>query len=464
MNERILVVDDEPDVLGMLQSFLTAEGYEPLTASCAREMLPLIRSARPTLVLLDVGLPDGNGLDLMTQQLLPELGDNRVIIMTGHGDAGDGERAVQLGAYDFVTKPLDLSRLRITIRNCVRLYELQQEFTNLTERAEPRVSLAHLVGGSPQMLEVIERIKQVAPYDAPVLILGESGTGKELVARAIHALSPRSKGPFVPIDCGALPETLVEAELFGHERGAFSGAVRAKPGKLEQATGGTVLFDEIGNVPLLIQPKLLRVLQTQVVEPLGAQQARPVDVRVLSATNADLDPMVAEGNFRRDLYHRLNTVVITVPPLRQRTGDIPLLAHYALMQAARAYKKSVRGISPDAIALLETYPWPGNVRELENCLRSAVILADRVVAPEHLPLQIREKCCQVKRCPAVAIKAGESLSQIRRRAADEAEQAAILRVLEETGWNKAETARRLRVDYKTLYLKIRYHSLSRPEH
>lgn len=459
--ERILIVDDDPSITGLLKQFLAKEGYQPLTASCAKDALLLIRREQPAIVLLDVRLPDANGLEFLTQHLHPELGDHRVIVMSGYGTRQDAQEAVLHGAHDFLMKPIVLPKLGVTIRNCLLLHELAQEVTELSKGVGRSVPLRDLVGTSAEMLALVERIKQVAPFDVPVLILGENGTGKELVARAIHTLSARCKSPFVAIDCGALPETMVEAEVFGYERGAFSGAVQAKPGKIEQAHGGTLLFDEIGNIPLQIQPKLLRVLQSRAVERLGSREPVRVDVRILSATNADVERMVDEGSFRRDLYHRLNTVVLTVPPLRDRHGDVSLLAHYALLTATRLYKKSVQGINPDAMALLEAYSWPGNVRELENCIRSAMILADKVVAPEHLPEQIRDQGNRDGQ-QAREGRRGKTLSEIRRRAADGAERAAIVEMLKETGWNKAEAARRFGVDYKTLFVKIRACGIQTP--
>jgi DNA-binding NtrC family response regulator len=461
-NERILIVDDSPTVLHLLEKHLRHEGYTPLTASCAKEAISLMRRETPDLVLLDIYLPDANGLDLLRNHLLPELGNSRVIILSGHGARQDAEEAVLVGAYDYLSKPVSLPRLGIAIRNCLRLNELAKEVAEFSGGTVRSVSLRDLIGVSPQMVTLVEHVKQVATFDVPVMILGENGTGKELVARAIHALSPRRKGLFVPIDCGALPDTLVEAEIFGYERGAFSGAVQAKPGKLERANGGTVLLDEIGNFPPLIQPKLLRVLQSQEVERLGSRHATKVDVRVLSATNADVDRMVAEGSFRRDLYHRLNTVRITVPPLRERTGDISLLARYALLMANRAFNKQVRGISPDAMAVLDSYAWPGNVRELENCMRSAVIAAGRIVEPHHLPQQVRTMDGPPMASFEKDAQSGKSLAEVRSRAAEEAERAFILRTLEETGWNKAEAARRMKVDYKALFLRMRKYGIQKP--
>lgn len=463
--ECILIVDDDPQLLRVLAKYLSEEGYKTLSARNALEATVAVRREAPALVLLDVRLPDANGLVFLKERLQPEMGPHRVIIMTGHGTLEDAHEAVSHGAYDYVTKPIALPRLGITIRNCLRLLALDQEVKARRSAATRAVSLRDLVGASPQMVALIERIKRVATFDVPVLILGESGTGKELVAQAIHTLSGRNKGPFVPVDCGALPESLVEAEVFGYERGAFSGAVQAKPGKLEQAHGGTLFLDEMGNVPLAIQAKLLRVLQSYTVERLGGRKVMPVDLRLISATNANLDGMVEEGRFRRDLFHRLNVVVLTVPSLRERQGDISLLAHYTLMVATRDYKKPVSGISSEAMTLLEGYPWPGNVRELENCIRSAVILADKIALPDHLPLHIRrntrESLSRSEAPPLIGGRQGKTLRLIRRQAADEAERGALVQLLEETGWNKAETARRLGVDYKTLYVKLRYHGVQR---
>ncbi len=458
-DERILIVDDDPSVQHLLEQFLRGEGYAPCVAGSAAAALAAIRQQPPDLLLLDIRLPDANGLDLLKEQLLPELGDYRVIVLSGYGTGQDAEAAVLAGAFDYLTKPLALSRLAIAIRNCLRLQYLSAEMQELSGVAALPVSLRDLVGASAPMQALRDQIKRVAPFDVPVLILGESGTGKELVARAFHALSARRKGPFVPLDCGALPDTLVEAEVFGYARGAFSGATQPKPGKLELAEGGTLLLDEIGNIPLHSQPKLLRVLQTSMVERLGSNQQVSVNVRVLSATNSCLQQRVDEGSFRLDLYHRLNTVMLTVPPLRERKEDIPLLAHYMLMQANRAYQKSIRGLSAEAMATLEAYRWPGNVRELDNAVRSAVILADHLIEPTHLPQQIRAQSGEPAEMPKPAMKPGESLSQLRRRTSGEAERVSILKVLEEAGWNKAEAARRLKVDYKTLYLKMKRYQI-----
>lgn len=462
IKRQILIVDDDPDICDMLAEYLRAEGYAPLLAGCAKEALAHLTGQTPDVVLLDVKLPDVNGMDLLKDSFIPELGYHRVIMLSAHGIRQEVEEAILAGAYDYLSKPLSLPRVKIAVRNCVQLQEMKRKLDEASGHESPPIALRNLVGTSPQMQALLEQIKQVAPFDAPVMILGENGTGKELVARAIHTLSPRCSGPFVPMDCGALPETLVEAEIFGYERGAFSGAVQAKPGKFERADKGTLLLDEIGNFPLSAQPKLLRILESYEVERLGAVRANRTDVRVISATNADIDRMVAGESLRRDLYHRLNTVTIRIPPLRERKEDISLLVHYALISASRVYKKDVHAVSPQAMSLLEAYPWPGNVRELQNCVRAAVIMADRVVEPGHLPPHIRTP--ESHRVVGTALEplSGETLHAIGQRAAGAAQSAAILRMLSETGWNKAETARRLGVDYKTLSVKIKIYGIQKP--
>lgn len=470
---RVLVVDDDPLILGMLEGYLKEEGYEPATANSAQAAAAIVRRDHPDLVLLDMRLSDGTGLDLLKSQLLPELGPYRVIMLSGFVSQKDAEEAVQAGAFDYVTKPVTLPKLGITIRNCLRLQELTHEVATLSGDGVKPSALSAIVGMSPAILDMIEHVKRVSSYDVPVLILGESGTGKELVARVLHGLSTRRQAPFLPLDCGAIPQDLVESELFGHEAGAFTGATQTRPGRIERAESGTLLLDEVGNLPLAVQAKFLRVLQFKEFDRLGGRHTIQADVRILAATNANLDEMVEHGTFRRDLYFRLNTVTIRVPPLRERREDIPLLAHVILMEANRTYKTRVQGISTDALRLLEHHQWPGNVRELENSIRAAVILADRIIRPPHLPAAVRGLA-------KVGESSGESearltgrgyhrpigdrtLAEIGRCAAEEAQRAAVMQVLEETGWNKAEAARRLRIDYKALHMKLQRWGLRAPK-
>ncbi len=461
---RILIVDDDPHIQHMLLEFLRDEGFHPVGVDGASAAAAAVRRELPELVLLDMRLADGNGLDLLKSTLVPELGPYRVIMLSAFASQKDAEEAVQAGAFDYVTKPVSLRKLAITIRNCLHLQSLTRELADLSGEDGAGAALSDIVGMSPATMELIDQIKRVAPYDVPVLILGESGVGKELVARVLHALSGRRHAPFVPLDCGAIPHELVESELFGHEEGAFTGAAQAKPGRMERAQGGTLLLDEVGNLPLSIQAKFLRVLQFKEFDRLGGRQAVKADVRVLAATNADLEEMVQAGSFRRDLYYRLNAVTLRVPSLRDRPEDIPLLAHVLLMKSNQAYQTHVQGISAQALRLMEGYAWPGNIRELENVVRAATIVADRIIRPAHLPAHIRlrgdpggaENGLEGGRDARSGPKTRESLSlaQIGRVAAEAAQRAAVIRVLEETGWNKAETARRLRVDYKALHQKI----------
>ncbi|MEX5214378.1 MAG: sigma-54 dependent transcriptional regulator [Nitrospiraceae bacterium] len=470
---RVLVVDDDPLILGMLEGFLKEEGYEPATANSAQAAAAIVRRDHPDLVILDMRLSDGTGLDLLKSQLLPELGPYRVIMLSGFVSQKDAEEAVQAGAFDYVTKPVTLPKLGITIRNCLRLQELTHEVATLSGDGVKPFALSAIVGMSPAILDMIEHIKRVSSYDVPVLILGESGTGKELVARVLHGLSTRRQAPFLPLDCGAIPQDLVESELFGHEAGAFTGATQTRPGRIERAESGTLLLDEVGNLPLAVQAKFLRVLQFKEFDRLGGRHTIQADVRILAATNANLDEMVERGTFRRDLYFRLNTVTIRVPPLRERREDIPLLAHVILMEANRTYKTRVQGISTDALRLLEHHQWPGNVRELENSIRAAVILADRIIRPPHLPAAVRGLAKVGESSYDSAARptgpghhrpiGGRSLAEIGRCAAEEAQRAAVMQVLEETGWNKAETARRLRIDYKALYMKLQRWGLRAPK-
>jgi DNA-binding NtrC family response regulator len=468
--ECILIVDGNPLVRRMLERFLRKENFRSLSAASANEALINIRRESPDIVLLDVQLQDANGLEFIKEHLIPEAGPYRVIVLTAFNSNKDAEEAVLAGAYDYLTKPLHLAKLKIAIQNCLKLQAMAREIGELSCATGDSISLRDFVGTSPKILELIEQIKRIAPFDVPVLILGESGTGKELVAQLLHSLSPRRKGPFVPIDCGAIPDTLVESEMFGYEPGAFSGATQIKLGKIERANNGTILLDEVGNLPTLIQPKLLRTLQFMQIERLGGKQSVSVDVRILAATNADIEKMVEGGALRHDLYHRLNTMVLKLPPLRQRVEDIRLLTHYALLKANQTYGTKIRGISSEAVAVLESYAWPGNVRELENCIRSAVILADKIIKPSHLPERIRQpRSSGSESDPVQAHREEEgvphpskSLFQIGRHAAAKAERAAILSTLHATGWNKAEAARRLRVDYKALCEKVRRYEVRFP--
>lgn len=467
-NKCALVIEDDPLVRHMLERFLRHEHFHVLATDSISEAVIHLRRHRPDITLLDVQLGEENGLDFLRKHLIQETGPYRVIVLSGNQSRENAEAAVQAGAYDYLIKPTHLGKLKIAIQNCLKLQQMAEELSLYSSQPRLAVSLHDFIGTSPEIINLLSQIKRIASIDVPVVILGESGTGKELVARLLHSLSPRRHGPFIPLDCGAIPDALMEAELFGYEPGAFSGANHLKHGKFERAHNGTLLLDEIGNFPLSLQPKILRTLQFMQVERLGGNQPILLNVRVLAATNSNLDKMVAIGTFREDLFHRLNTVILQIPPLRQRVEDIRLLAHAALLKANRSYQTGIHAITQEAMALLERYPWPGNVRELENCIRSAVILADNVIEPAHLPKRI---CQEDLPAPESALPpedlnadwitvSNESLFQIGRRAAAKAERIAITDALCECNWNKAEVARRLKVDYKSLHNKIKQYGIT----
>jgi DNA-binding NtrC family response regulator len=357
---------------------------------------------------------------------------------------------MKLGAYDYVPKPLPNERLRIIVRNALNVQSLAREVATLRAGLQGH-PLNGMVASSPQMQRVFDLIRRVATHDVTVLIQGESGTGKELIARAIHDLSQRRDKPFVPLDCTTLPEALVESEIFGYEKGAFTGAAERKPGRFEQAHEGTLFLDEIGNLSPQIQMKLLRVIQEREFVPLGGKKPTKVDVRLIVATNADLNKAIKLGQFREDLYHRIYTVTIHLPPLRERQGDIPLLCNYFLERFSQEMKKKAPKISSKAQQLLNSYHWPGNVRELENTIKAAVLLADEVVLPEHLT-SLTQSLPTPAEDPS-HLKG--SLIDVSRRSAQTMEKELIIRVLREVRWNKTKAARALAIDYKTLYNKMK---------
>jgi DNA-binding NtrC family response regulator len=377
----VLVVDDEPGVCRAFRRLLERAGHEALIASTAEEGLRVLEAENPDLVFLDVRLPGMSGLGAL-REIRRAGRDTSVVVMTAHGDVETAVEAMRLGAWDYLPKPLDVPQLERIIASALDARTVSSEVAALREEAVARVGLSALAGRSPAMQKVYKLIGAVATRDAGVLILGETGTGKEMVARAIHRASPRAEGAFEPVSCSSIPEALLESELYGHEKGAFTGAVRRRVGRLERADGGTLLLDEVGEIPLTIQPKLLRFLEEKEVEPLGGGERRHVDVRVLAATHRDLPEMVAEGTFREDLFYRLNVISIRLPALRERLDDIPLLTARFLAE----HGAETPEISTDALDVLTGYAWPGNVRELRNAVEHAIVLArGDVILPEHLP-------------------------------------------------------------------------------
>ncbi|MFA5844280.1 MAG: sigma-54 dependent transcriptional regulator [Coriobacteriia bacterium] len=385
IRKRILIADDEKNMRWVLAQSLTSEGYEVVEAADGKEALSSIADQVPDVLILDHKMPAPDGMEVLRRVRAKGLAFP-VIMLTAHGNVATAVEAVKAGATEYLTKPFDLEELKIALERAVKVSELAEEVTRLREELSREYDIEGIVAADPCMLEVLDTVRKVAPTNATVMVYGESGTGKELVARAIHQLSPRGGRAFVSISAGALPETLLESELFGYEKGAFTGATNAKPGRFEMANGGTIFLDEIGDITMAVQVKLLRVLQERVFERLGGTRSIEVDVRVIAATNQDLQQLIADGVFREDLFYRLNVVPVTLPPLRQRAGDIPrLVAHFLDKLNA-----GVKTISADAMGLLAAYQWPGNIRELENTIERVVILSHGdEIGVDDLPAEVR---------------------------------------------------------------------------
>jgi len=389
--EKILVVDDERLVRWSLQQKCEEWGYEVVEAAAGEPALRLAQHESPDLVLLDVRLPDVNGLQVL-EQLKKNPGAPAVIMITADPQLDDVKSALKLGAYDFVGKPLDFDELHVTIQNALEANRLRSEVQTLRGEVRRRTGYHEVVAVSPKMTELMSFVQKVAASEATtILVQGESGTGKDLVAKTIHYESTRQNGPFVAINCSAIPETLMEAELFGHEKGAFTDAKQMKKGLFETADGGTLFLDEIGELSPLLQAKLLRVLEDQVIRRVGGVRDLQVDVRVVAASNRDLEKAVREGHFRQDLYYRLAIIAVFIPPLRERTEDILPLVEFFIAWYNRKFKKSIRGISPETRRLLLAHNWPGNVRELKNSIERAMILEDEsVLRPMYMPFAVGE--------------------------------------------------------------------------
>ncbi len=389
--ETILIVDDEKNYLVVLEALLGPEGYEILTADNARDAIRLIQDADLDLLITDMKMPGTSGMQLLeeSKKIKPDL---PVIMMTAYGTIEMAVEAMKKRAYDYITKPFQNEELKLTVKKALENYRLIKENRLLSEALSDRYKYGKIIGKSKPMQEIYEMISKVARSKASVFITGPSGTGKELIAKAIHYGSPRKDRPFISVNCGALTETLLESELFGHEKGAFTGAVSMRKGRFELADGGTLFLDEVGDMPPPLQVKLLRVLQEMEFERVGGTKTIKVDVRVLSASNRNIKEVVAEGGFREDLFYRLNVINIEVPSLRERTEDIRLLVNHFIEKYRQDRGKEEIELSPEAWKILYSYSWPGNVRELENIIERAVVLkADRVIGPEDLPAELSEK-------------------------------------------------------------------------
>ncbi|MHC5012155.1 MAG: sigma-54-dependent transcriptional regulator [Planctomycetota bacterium] len=445
---RILIVEDEKNAREALGEVFSVQ-HEVRLAEDVAQALEQLRSEAMDLVLTDVVLPgERDGLDLL-REVKSLQADTPVIVMTAYGSVEKAVRAMRDGAHDFLEKPLDLGRLRNLVASTLRA------------RAEAPASAAYrkdlsaagvppgFVGDAPAIREVFRVVQKAAPTNATVLILGESGTGKELVAEAIHRASPRARGPFVKVNCAALPEGLLESELFGHVKGAFTGAVTARAGRFEAANHGTLFLDEVGEVPPHTQVKLLRVLQNREIERVGESRTRPVDVRLVAATNADLEARVRKGDFREDFYFRLKVVTMRMPPLRERTGDIPALTEHFRKLYGKRHGRDVASVSAEAMELLLAYEWPGNVRELENLVEAAVVLSEGdEITPEVLPVEVggRQHVEDLPESDGIRLPPGTSLPEAERRL--------ILDTLRRTDGNKTAAARILGIGLRTLYRKL----------
>ena len=443
---KLLIVEDD---VGLQRQLRWAyEDYEVITATDRASAIDALRAEEPAVVTLDLGLPpdpDGTAEGFATLEAIRSLKpDTKVIVASGHGAHESALRAIAGGAYDFYQKPVDIDALGLIVARAFHVHALEAENRRLAERAPESAVLGGLVTASPEMLKVTRTIERVASANVSVLLLGASGTGKELLARGLHDASPRAKGAFVAINCAAIPENLLEAELFGHEKGAFTGAVKTTEGKIEQAHGGTLFLDEIGDVPLPLQVKLLRFLQERVIERIGGRKAIPVDTRIVCATHQNLEAMIAAGSFREDLYYRLAEIVVPIPSLAERPGDAGLLARHFLHRFTKEMNPAVKGLAPDALAAIDSHGWPGNVRELENRMKRAVIMADaRLIGAADLDL-------------AGGADDGPLNLKAAREAAD---RNAIRHALARTDGNISSAARLLGISRPTLYDLLKAYDL-----
>jgi two-component system nitrogen regulation response regulator GlnG len=449
----VLVTDDEDEVRRLAADLLSAEGMIVTTAQDGVEALERVAADPPDVVVLDVRMPRLDGLGAL-RRLRVEAPDVAVIMITGHADVATAVAAMRLGAYDFLLKPLMVEDFLPTVQRAVERKALQGEVEDLRLQVTALESFADVMGPSAASRAVMEQVRRIAPSSLTIVVCGETGSGKEVVARAIHRGSLRASGPLVAVDCGAMPETLVESTLFGHERGAFTGADRRQEGYFQLARGGTLFLDEISNLPLAMQAKLLRALQERCVQPLGAARPVEVDVRVVAASNAVLQEEVRAGRFREDLYYRLAEYVITLPPLRERREDIPHLARRFLADVALELGRPGPEIGDDAMAALVEHGWPGNVRELRNVVRRAALLGSELIQRGDLHLSGGDALAAPGPVPSPPL-AGQSLRAIATAAAEAAERHVIVETLRATGGNKSEAARMLHVDFKTLHLKMR---------
>ena len=449
MAERIVIAEDDEDLAFVLREALIRNQYEVEVAPTAGALLDRLRAGAYDLVLLDVKLPDMDGLDALPKcrELAPET---PIIVMTAHGTRQIAMEAITRGAYDFFTKPLKMAEFQVVVARALDRRRLQQQVKVL--RAGQPTGFEEIIGQCEPLKRVLDMAQRAAPTDLTILIQGESGTGKEVLAQAIHRLSLRKDGPLIPVNAAAIPEGLLESELFGHERGAFTGAIRARPGRFELAHGGTLFLDEIGDMPLSMQVKILRALQERQIERVGGVKSIAVDVRIVAATHQNLETMVTEGRFRQDLFYRLQGVTLRLPPLRERVDDLPTLVGYLLERAAQRLWRTAATVTPEAMRCLWTYQWPGNVRELQHTLEAAMVLSDGVIMPEHLPVAVQSSGAPSPLAVDPIMKlAGGSLDDM----LEESERRMILDALGKAGGVQARAAKILGISERSLWYRVK---------
>jgi two-component system nitrogen regulation response regulator NtrX len=451
MAKTIMIVDDEPSIRASLEGVLEDEGYKVISASDGHEALKLIEEEMPDLVLLDIWMPGIDGIETL-KRIRESNRSLPVVMISGHGNIETAVTATKLGAFDFIEKPLSLDKTLVTIQNAFNLRQLRDENLILRQKAERKYNLT---GESPAIRELQETIDRVAPTQATVLIVGENGTGKELVARAIHHLSPRNTRPLVEVNCAAIPEDLIESELFGHERGAFTGASERRRGRFDLANNGTLFLDEIGDMSLKTQAKILRILEEQRFERVGGTKTFQVDVRIIAATNQDLKRGIDEGWFREDLYYRLNVIPVHVPPLRERTDDIPLLVEDFLEEFALESSISRKRVADEVIPTMKQHFWPGNVRELKNFIERLMILVpEEVIELHHLPSSFSQ--------PSEQTAASNAWDQPNFKAAKvQFEKEYLRKKLEEHSWNVSQTAEAIGIERSHLHRKIKAYGVEK---
>jgi len=450
---KILIIDDDPEIIWILTEALQEEGYQIISGDCGKSGLRIAKTEKPEMVLLDIKMPDMNGLEVL-EKIKEQAKNTAVIMLSAHGETKMIVQAMQLGATDFVTKPFDKDELLITINKVLERRELETQFESLKKKLKSKANYEDFIGDSNLIVNVKKMIEQVADTELTVLVRGESGTGKELVTRAIHSMSNRRDKPFVKVNCATLPENLLESELFGYERGAFTGAQRPKPGRFEFAHEGTIFLDEIAEMPTSLQAKLLQVLEEKEFTRLGGKNPVRVDVRIIAATNRDLEEGIKNGTFREDLFYRLNEVAIFLPPLREHKEDIPLIVEYFMEKYTSLYGKEYKPLSPNTMALFMKYEWPGNVRELENLIKKIIVLGNEEIVGTIIPHDVV--------AGKVVYKANDKfvpLKEISKQAVQKAEKVYIKRALNMTNWNRIQAANLLQVSYRSLLSKIKEYDI-----